>query len=398
MAVVLGASILRRRACLVAVRGKGKSLAVTLERLCERPPGSSASDILGTLLSGIPSTDRDTTLAVALSSDLACSDAWSIPQAWKGTAQKVGPALVEARCPSESLENLVLDAFLDSGGATAVAIDRAQAVQLLETVRSFKCVTLTAVPAALAQVFGDVSLSQGGERLDVTIRERRPAWRAYPIDGPDEAGSLAWNGLEIPAEQAAAFAAAVCDPDAVPNLLKAFPQHRKTFLKRFRDPLLNVGAAAALCLGAFGVQFHRDAVRERDELAAARRAEMELWGRLLPSDSPREGRLLKTMRDRLADLGETSGAADIPSALAFWGEIGRQMPDPEALGLTLESLDLAPDGGRLSARVPATKDDPLKNASQLETRLNQSKKLATRGDYEVREGQVQVRLRMDYRP
>ena len=74
------------------------------------------------------------------------------------------------------------------------------------------------------------------------------------------------------------------------------------------------------------------------------------------------------------------------------------MPEPEALGLTLESLDLAPDGGRISARLPAVKEDPLKNASQLESRLNQSSRMTARGDYEVRDGQVQVRLRMDYKP
>jgi hypothetical protein len=104
------------------------------------------------------------------------------------------------------------------------------------------------------------------------------------------------------------------------------------------------------------------------------------------------------MRERLSDLGEIPGSTDFPSALAFWGEIGKRMPDPEAIGMTLESLDLAPDGGRISARVPAIQGDPLKNASQLEGQLNQSRKMAARGDYEVREGQVQVRLRLDFRP
>jgi len=57
------------------------------------------------------------------------------------------------------------------------------------------------------------------------------------------------------------------------SLVNAFPNHRKTFFKRFRDPLFNV-AAAALCLGAPGVHFHRDAARERAETAAARWTEM----------------------------------------------------------------------------------------------------------------------------
>jgi hypothetical protein len=385
---------------MVGVQKTGKTSSIVLERRIERSAGTSIGQILLTLFSEITLPAKDTILSMALSpADLACGDAWSLPEnLTQKAASRVGAALCETRCASETLETLVVDAPLSAAAAQAVALDRGQVEDILKATGGTKITLVTAVPATLAQVFGTVLLTQGGERFEVAVRDGIPSWRAYPVDGPDETGSLTWNGQEIPCEQAAAFAAAMCDPESVPNLLNALPQHRKTFLKRFRDPLINIGAAAILCLGAIGIHFHRAASREQGEIAAAVRLEKELWRRFLPGEEPREGRLLRTMHDRLGDLGEAGGGPDFPSALAFWGEIGKQMPDPEALGMTLESLDLAPDGGRISARMPALKDDPLKNASQLEGKLNESKKMTARGDYEVREGQVQVRLRMDYKP
>jgi hypothetical protein len=252
---------------------------------------------------------------------------------------------------------------------------------------------LTAAPAVLQKVFGPAgNVSWGGERIELSGE----GWRAFPIDGPNQPGTLIWNGTPIPVGIAAAFAATIVDPEEVPNLAPSSPAASR--LRRFRDVLLNLGAAAALLLGAFGLHFHRDALLDRQSTSSARGAELELWSRFLPSEEPKPGRLLQAMRQRLAESGEAPGASDVPSALAFWGEIGKQMPDPELLGLTLESLDLAPDGGRLSARVPAQKDDPLKNAAELEGKLNQSKRMTARGDYEVQGRQVLVRLRMDYRP
>jgi hypothetical protein len=337
---------------------------------------------------------------VALSlADLACGDAWDLPDAMRGkAAARVLESIGEARCASETLETLVVDAKHSDRRIQSVAMDRAQFQTLLDVLAGYSPALVTAAPLALAEVFDPASFTCGGEAFSIADEPSGRSARAFPSDSPDTTGALNWNGASIPFEDAVAFAAAVCDPEQVPNLLNTQARYRKTFARRFRDPLVSVAAAAALCLGALGVRFHRDVVREREELAAARRAELELWARYLPSQEPREGRLLRSLRERLDDLGESAGAAEFPSALAFWGEIGKQMPDPEALGLTLESLDLAPDGGRISARLPAAKDDPLKNASQLEAKFNQSSKMTARGDYEVRDGQVQVRLRMDYKP
>jgi hypothetical protein len=255
--------------------------------------------------------------------------------------------------------------------------------------------SLTTAAAAVADVFGECVLLAGGERLEVwRDQDGKLQGRSMPADGPDDEGSLKWNEKEIPIKYAAAFAAAMCDPDRVPNHAGRLPGARMALLDRLREPVLNLAAAAALLLAGVGVWFHREKTREEAEFDAARFATVELWSRLLPAESPKEAGLPQAMLRRVGENGGGSG----PGALAFWTEIGKHMPDPEPLGLNVESLDLSPEGGRLSARVPAAKDDPLKNAAALEGHLNQSGKLRTRGDYEVRDGHVQVRLRMEFKP
>jgi hypothetical protein len=391
-------AILRRCATLLVVEDSS-GLHTPFLRLKNRNPGESPAELLRTLLESLPPQYHRSRLTLALSlSDLACGDSWTLERALPAkTASKIQTAMCETRCASETLESLAVDSAHSHNTMQAAALDRASLGALVDVARGFNLALITAVPAALAAVFETIEMSQGGERVQVFLGPQGPCWRAFPVDGSEDPGSATWKGRQIPFEQAPAFAAATCDPEAVPNLLNALPQYRKGFLKRFRDPLLNIGAAAALCLAALGLRFHRDCVREEKELAAARRAETELWARYLPAEEPREGRLLKAMHDRLGELGETSGA-EFPSALAFWGELGKHFPDPEALGISLESIDLAPDGGRLNARVPEVKGDPLKNASQLEGNLNQSKKMSARGDYEVQNGAVLVRMRMDYKP
>ncbi len=254
---------------------------------------------------------------------------------------------------------------------------------------------VTSTPAALADVFGECAFTANGDRFEVWRDENgKLQGRSYPVDGPDDDGLLKCKDREIPIKYAAAFASVMCDPDRVPNYADRLPGATKARLDRLREPILNVAAAAALLLAGLGVWFHREKGREEAELAAARRATAELSRRVLPAKAPGDSGLAKAMLRRLGESGDDAG----PSALVLWTEIGRHMPDPDPLGLQVESLDLSPEGGRLSARLPAGKDDPLKNAAALEGHLNQSAKLRTRGDYEVRDGHVQVRLRMEFKP
>ena len=54
--------------------------------------------------------------------------------------------------------------------------------------------------------------------------------------------------------------------------------------------------------------------------------------------------------------------------------------------------------GRLSARVPASEGNPLQNAALLESSINQSAVVAARGEFERREGEITVRMQLDYKP
>jgi hypothetical protein len=388
---VVGIAIHRRLACLAALEHKGRQTVLSVGRRLDRTP-NALSELLGL----IPGEFRGAPVSIALSpADLACGDAWPLPPGMKSAAlPRVGPSLCEARCAGEALEDLALDLQESRGILRAVALRSDRLAGLLEAAKGRRLQTITAIPAALEALFGEIDLQAGQERFQI----RQGSWRSYPVDGSVDSGMLHVKDLDIPGDLAAAVAVALARPDGLPNLMNAV-ESRKSFVRRFAQPLLQVGAAGVLCLAALGVRYHREGEKSRLELESLRRMEQELWARTLPTTPPREGGLLGAMKKRLDEIGEAPGeSSDHPSALAFWAEIARSMPDPEALGLTLETLDLAPDGGRMNARVPVGKEDPLRYAAELEGRLNKSEHLKSRGDYEVREGQVQVRLRMDFKP
>jgi len=390
-----GIAVSRRAASVVKVERSGRLARCISVIQCTRESGETLDTILARVLGGIPPHSG---IALALSpGDLACSDVWTPPAGLQKAMTKLGPAMIEGRCLSETLETLASDVNISGASYQAISMSRESLDKILGAAKGFKLGCVTSIPAALAQLLGKVSMDMGGDHVDVTRSGDQTFWRSYPTDRPDGEESVSYQGQDIPLAHSAAFAAAVCDPEQVPNLLNVMPEFRKTFVRRFRDPIISIAAGVVLCLIALSIRFHREAIRDRQETAAALRSESELWARFLPAQEPREGQLLRAFQARIDELGEGHGAADFPSALAFWGEIGLQMPDPDALGLTLDSLDLAPDGGRLLAHVSVVKDDPLKNASQLESRLNQSARMTARGDYEVREGQVQIRIRMDYK-
>jgi hypothetical protein len=298
-------------------------------------------------------------------------------------------------CNVPSGETLVPHNSLSVSVALGGAVRQQEALADLPGTSLVRC--LTSVPAALANVFEECSFSTGGERFEVwRDAEGVARARSYPIEGPDEDGSLRYKDLEVPIAFATAFAAAMCDPDRVPNHAHLLPGTTKARWTRLREPILNLATAAALLLAGLGIWFHREKAREEAYLEDSRQATVELWTRVLPADVPKESGLPGAMLRRLRDAGE--GDAGGPSALAFWAAIGQQFPDPEPLGLCVESLDLSPEGGRLSARLPAAKENPLKNATALEGHLNQSERVRARGDYEVLDGQVHVRLRMEFKP
>ncbi len=354
----------------------------------ETPEKPAPDVILKLLRERSPLREPVASWAVALSPSLLDeAGSWTSPKA----DLKVQTALAEARTLDGGSKPLAIDVVARGKAALGIALQRTQ----LDALAAQGLSLVTSSPAALAALFGALCLNAGGERLEIRLDGRgSPQWRVRPTSAPDDVAPLRYQTLEVLPAQAAALAAALVDPEAVPNLLRNHPSYQIPFVRRFRDALLGVTAAAALLCAALGVRFHREAARENAVLEQLRTRELQAWDRLLPGQEPRPGRLLQAVREQ---LGDTVGPKQA-SALAFWGELARHLPDPDALGLTLESLDLAPEGGRLSGRLPVSKDDPLKAAAQLEGALGQSKKMTLRGDSEVREGQVHVRLRMDYSP
>ena len=185
--LTLGVALLRRSASLVGFDREAKSPSIALFRTVPRPPGMSPEEALRVLLAqeGVP---RGVPLLLALSpSDLACGDSWTLPKGMTGrAAAKIGAALCETRCASETIETVVMDSSLTDTQAQAVALDRGLADGLLRQVEGFRLVLVTAAPAAIALTFPGSSLVQGGERF-----ESGPSagWRAYPVDGSDDGGT-----------------------------------------------------------------------------------------------------------------------------------------------------------------------------------------------------------------
>jgi hypothetical protein len=391
----LGLSLGRRRAAFTLLEVTSKITRIIQHGSVPCVPGD-LEKTLRPLLSLVREPLKKAPLTLLLSpQDAACTESWKEDHAFSPTTlARLGPALCEARSAGESVEELAVHLIQAGGSVRSIAVRREVVQSLRKAAEGFNLVSVSSIPAALAAVFPRGAFTTGGERFEIGDG----LWRAFPTDGADDPGTYQWQGTDVPFPLAAAFAGAVADPDLLPNALQGTPEGRPTFLRRFAQPLVAIGAAATLVIAALALRFHHEAERARTEMGAVRRAERALWDKTLPMDPPQEGGLLRTLKRRLADLGETPGVSDSPSALSFWVEIARQMPDAESTGITLESLDLAPDGGRLSARFAAAKEDPLKNAAQLEGKLNGSERLKARGDYEVREGQVQVRLRMDYKP
>lgn len=405
--VRIGVAIGRRAARLVVVGGDRRSCVILFDREIARPPAAPPSLVLGELLSDVPEPFRKETLAVALSSgDLACDDVWEAPHGLRTKdVAAVAPVLLEARSTGESLEHLSLDFRSGEGQLTAVALATRELLALREkaAAQGGRLRLITSIPAAIAETYlkqGSHSLCWAGQRVEVERKEEKLAWRSMPWDRAEDASAtpLEIAGLSLGPGTAAAIAVALADHDAVPDALRGAPDAPRSGWERFRSPLQAISIASAFSLLAVGFFFRAEDARMGSELATAEQAERNLTLRQFPERTPVRGDLIRMVKDRLRDSGQgAAGDAPVPSAFLFWLELGKHLPDVEALGLSLESLDISPEGGRLSAAVASSQGDALRNAALLEAKLNESAKLSARGDFEARERDVQVRLKMDYR-
>jgi len=404
--MTIGVALGRRKAQLAVVGGDSCARTLLVERELTRPPDASPSRTLKDLLAELPERFRNQTLALALSSgDLACDDLWEAPEGLRARdVAAVAPVLLEARSTGETLEQLAVDVRLAGGTLAAVALGTQELQDLLREskARGVRLRLVTSIPAALADVFGrkeNVAISWAGQRVDVERRDGKILWRSVPQDGTEEppATPLALGGLTLTPGQAAAVAVALADSEVLPDALRGAPGAPRSFGTRFRGPLRALAVAAALFLAALGLSFRAQERRFQAELAAGEQEERSLWKRHFSDRTPVRGDLLRAAKDRLRDSGQAGGDATVPSAFLFFMDLGRHLPDADALWLTLDTLDVSPEGGRMSASVSSVPGDVLRNAALLEAKVNESSRMTARGDFEARERDVQVRLKMDYR-
>jgi hypothetical protein len=405
--ITIGVAVARNCADLAVVEVRRGKATLLFDGHIDRAEGQSPSVVLQSLLSAVPKDLARNPIHVALSwGEFACADALPLPGRVKSSAiSKVAPGLCESRSAGEALEDLSIDVLPRGEGVWALALG-SEILSGLTTVAGVSGLVLglvTATPVALAEVLEDdasLQLVHGGERTEIRKEKGRAAWRVFPVNRAawQEGGEIPTIlGLQVTPGQAGAVAVALADPLVVPNILRGAPDAPRTFGARFHRPLSWLGVAAALFFLSLGLFFRAVEARSRSEQKAALAQEEGLWKKFLPERPRKQGELLRTMKEILKDSGGVSVEGDFPSALAFWAEIAVHLPDVEPMGMTLESLDLTPEGGRLSAVVVSVPGDPLRNAALLEGQLGLSERLAARGDYETREKDIQVRLKMDYR-
>jgi hypothetical protein len=404
VALSIGISIGRHAAGIVVAEIGGGKTRIAWSHQAPRAGGQSASKALEDVLRQLPDTFRGLSVSLVLSpGDLACSDVVDLsPGVTHRSLPRLGPALCEARCAGESMEDLSADLVPAGSQVHAVAM-RTRAVEELRAVvigRGLSLKLVTAAPIAMGYAFrdGPLDITAAGERCQLERIGDSLTWRSFPVDVVEDQvlkGALSLNGDPIPAGQAAAIAVILADPDEVPNLLCGLPGAPRSFGARCRNAFLALGVTAILLLGALAFQFDRESRINASDLNQVRQAENRLWAKYLPGRAPREGELLRAMKRHLAETGAQSSEAGPLSVLTLWAEIAKQLPDVDELGVTLETLDLSPEEGRFTFRVPAPADDPMRNAALIEERLNKSDKIRARGDYEVKDKEVVVRLRVE---
>jgi len=390
----------RRAIALAVVEERGGNRTLVFDRVAAR---RELGESVRTALSDVPAHLRRADLRIALSGgDVACDDLWESPQGLKPReVARIAPVLLEARAAGETLEDLSFDLSLEAGRLTAVAVR----TELLRTLvnaageAGFRVTLVTSIPAALATAFPTeprIVLAWEGQEIEVKREGISLSWRSRPKDGASGV-QLEGSLRDLTPAQAIAFAAATVNPERVPNALRGLPEAPRSFGERCRNPLMALTGTAALLLVSLGLLFRAEMDRLGAEVKDAIQVEADLVRRHFPERKAVRGELLRSVRDKLRDSGVAGAGGSSPSAFLFFADLGKHFPDVEPLGLSIEALDITPDGGRMTAAVLPAPGDPLRNASLLEARLNESVRIAARGDFEIRGNDVQVRLKMDHR-
>ncbi|MBI3828864.1 MAG: hypothetical protein HY291_05075 [Planctomycetes bacterium] len=436
----IGMAIGRREITLAGVEGDGKGRRLALQTRRVRAPGATLAASIKALLAGLDPGWQRCEVRIALSpSDLACADVFEVPFRTETQVQAVAGSLAEGRSTGESAENLAVDALLlestpDGSRVelTALPIDTLEALRaaVREALPQGSLTLVTALPAVLARAFVPhqvpfvMAFQAGGEGFILAGRDRELASvRAFPLENghplsPAKLQAVA-SGLGaanvsihdlgaadeidlkcgVRAEPAFACAAAVTalNVAALTNVLRGAPDAPRSIGSKLERPLLLLAGAAALLLFAAGLVFHVKARRAESALERTAEQERKLWNEYLPGQPYRADGLAAALKRVLNEQQRTAEANRGASALAIWGELGKALPDPDTVGLVLDSMQLDTAGGRFTAKVDAKPGDPLANAALLEHALNSSERLSARGEFETRDNAVTVRMRLDYR-
>ena len=392
-------------------------------------------------------------LALALSpGDLACAECLRVPFRSEREIEAVAGSLAESHCAGESAEELAVETYVrrrDKNGARVevVALRREALERILaaaaEAAPASNLKLVTSIPSALAHVLpvgkhgalGVVDCSAGEGLVFSRETDGGVAWRSFPFSSvadqalrqtraaceslaPSAQSGTGESECSMPAHltqgegdcvdlkmeraievrYAAAAAVLLAHRGGLPNLLRDSSRAPKGWSAKLRRPLLAACACAALALLTAGLHFEKMRLQSATALARCIERERTLGLALKPGEALRGGTLAARMKLTLAEEAETRAANRAPSALAFWCELAAAMPNPDELGLTLETLQLGPGEGRLSGRVSALAGDPLAHAGRFEKALNTAGGLSARAEFETREQDLLVRMRLDYRP
>jgi hypothetical protein len=425
----LGASIGRKTVAIAGVLA-GRSAVIDFSQLVERNKGETLIESLQTALEKVPAAWRDSDVFIAVSSgDLACADCFEVPFSSEGQIEAISGSLAESRCAGYSAEELATDLQRVSGTKTGsmvqvVSLPHCTLNAIQECVRKIlpaaRLKTVSAIPIALSRALpqqGIHGFMVGGEGILLANNGNTQAWRSFPVgtinpeqalaaraasvgegDVTHHAKEIALKGIDgVPVELAAAVAVAIVEPAKSANLLRSAMDAPRSSLARLRGPLTLVGTAAALLLVAAGLFFDKQVRQLETNAAALEKSEHKLWEGALPNEPYKTAALTSRLKRILTQRNKVAEANKYPSALAFWSEMAGVLPNADQVGLSLESLQLSPEGGRLTGKVNKGTGDPLSNASLLESSLNNSESLAARGEFETRESEIVVRMRLDYR-
>lgn len=424
----VGISIGRKAVAIAGILA-GRRFAIEFSSLSERVQNSTLVDSLASAMNALPPQWRNCEIFIAISSgDLACADCFEVPYCSESQIETISNSLAESRCAGYSAEDLSTDLQRISVakiGSTiqVIAIPHRTLSAIQECIKKVLPVArlkvVTAIPMALSGVLqspGVHGLVIAGEGI-LLSNNNILAWRSFPVgaEQPEQALSsrassfstdeiqiyakeIAFPGIrKVPLELAAAVAVTIAEPRTTPNLLRGAKDAPRNTLSRLRGPLTLAGAAMALLLLVAGLYFDKQVRQVATRTATIEVAERNLWVEALPNETYRPTALTTRLKSILTQRNKVTEANKYPSALAFWSEMASVLPNADQVGLSMESLQFGPDGGRLTGKVNKGTSDPLSNASLLESALNNSDSLAARGEFETRDTEIVVRMRLDYR-